>query len=657
MFFFSGKSFTNDTQGRIDSLIAVTNTDVADSVMLVCLLDISYYYQPIDTVKMWEYYHKTVNYAQKVNRLDMVSSAQIDIGNWYYYTGDLKTARTWYLKCIYTAREAGDLQTELLSWLNIADLKSSTTDYDRHLEIVDSCLKVAIENEMPDVIMPCYGLYGLNYWRLGDYDKAMEFSFKSLKLAEDLGWEAKVLQLHNNIGLIYRDREEYDKALIHLKQSMKTLYFVDPESYHHIGRIYMKQAKYDLSQLYLDSCETIAIERNNQNILSGALNSKAELAILQNKVQEAKSLLIIAKDIVESIDQDGYKGEVYLNLSSVFRLLEQYDSSLFYANKGIERSLGLGEKESLASGYRKLSETYQDFGDFKNGLQYIEKYNVIRDSILNEKRLKNISVVEIKYETAIKDLEIEVSRKNLNRLKKEKEELLWGSVLVLGLLVMLSVVIASYFKVSSVKKENQMQADFTKHILLSQEIERKRIASDLHDSIGQNLLLIKSNKYIQDNKNMESIVTQTLEEVRSISRGLHPVQLERLGFTAAIEEVIDKCEKSSEILISDDIENIDKLLTSENELNLYRIIQECLSNVLKHSKAKSAKVDIRPIGNKVVCTIQDNGIGFNYRSKIKGGKSIGLTSLNERVKYLGGKLTISSASTTGTMYKFVIPIG
>lgn len=652
---FLQMGYSSDALRKIDSLIQLSETDISDSARLFCYLDISYYYQPIDTVKMWEYYNKTVDLAVQVNRLRLIPSAQMDIGNWYYYNGNIERAQVWYLKAIEHCKSINDLQLELLIWLNIAELESTRNNYEKHIRIVDSCLNLAIQNNIPDVEMPCYGLYGLNYWRIGEYDKAMEYSFKSLKMAEDLGWSGKILQLHNNIGLIYRDQEEYDKALKHLKISLQTNYFVDPETYHHIGRIYMKQGEEDLAVTYFDSALDLSIERDDFDLQSGIHNSSAELDLEYKRYDEAVEHLNTAINIIDSSDQKEYLGRVYLSLAKTYFLIEDQDSAIYYANLAIQRSSELDEKETLSKAYLRMSKTYEAKGDFENALVYIEKYNSIKNLILNEKRLKNISLAEIKYETAKKDLEIERSRQNLKLLQIEKQELRIKMILGFVLICLVFVIAFANVSIRTEKKKKLMHENFTQQLIQSQEEERKRISSDLHDSIGQNLLLIKSSEIVSQSKKLSDLVSDTLQEVRIISKDLHPVQLERLGITKAIELMIDKCDMASDIVFSDELEPIDGFLTAENEINLYRIIQEGLNNILKHSKAKSAKLKSTINKKSIIIEIQDNGVGFDFDQKMKASNSLGLITLRERIKLMKGKMDVNSEINVGTNFTFIIP--
>ena len=440
-----------------------------------------------------------------------------------------------------------------------------------------------------------------------------------------------------------------------MKISLQTNYFVDPETYHHIGRIYMKQGEEDLAVTYFDSALDLSIERDDFDLQSGIHNSSAELDLEYKRYDEAVEHLNTAINIIDSSDQKEYLGRVYLSLAKAYFLIEDQDSAIYYANLAIQRSSELDEKETLSKAYLRMSKAYEAKGDFENALVYIEKYNSIKNLILNEKRLKNISLAEIKYETAKKDLEIERSRQNLKLLQIEKQELRIKMILGFVLICLVFVIAFANVSIRTEKKKKLMHENFTQQLIQSQEEERKRISSDLHDSIGQNLLLIKSSEIVSQSKKLSDLVSDTLQEVRIISKDLHPVQLERLGITKAIELMIDKCDMASDIVFSDELEPIDGFLTAENEINLYRIIQEGLNNILKHSKAKSAKLKSTINKKSIIIEIQDNGVGFDFDQKMKASNSLGLITLRERIKLMKGKMDVNSEINVGTNFTFIIP--
>ncbi len=171
-------------------------------------------------------------------------------------------------------------------------------------------------------------------------------------------------------------------------------------------------------------------------------------------------------------------------------------------------------------------------------------------------------------------------------------------------------------------------------MLHSQEEERKRIANELHDGIGQNLLAIKYQK-------SDELIDITIQELRNISRNLHPIQLEKLGLTAAVESLINDISGISGIYFTMELENIDHVLQHQVQIHIFRVIQECVSNIIRHSKAAAARLIIKKTKQNINITVFDNRIGFSP-SINKNSKSLGLSSISERVKLIGGKLLIES---------------
>lgn len=210
-------------------------------------------------------------------------------------------------------------------------------------------------------------------------------------------------------------------------------------------------------------------------------------------------------------------------------------------------------------------------------------------------------------------------------------------------------------RVRQLQKVNVAQEAFARQLIESQEAERKRIAQELHDGLGQNLLVIKNRALLglaveKKDEQFDEIrdsVTDALSEVRSISYNLRPLHLERLGLTSTLEEMIEEIEETSKITINCDIAPIDDLLTPENEINFYRIVQECLNNIVKHSKAKRASVEIYRENEHISLTVKDDGRGFE--TETAGEKrGLGLNGIAERVKILRGSLSINSTHGNGT---------
>ncbi|MGE0884026.1 MAG: two-component regulator propeller domain-containing protein [Blastocatellales bacterium] len=222
------------------------------------------------------------------------------------------------------------------------------------------------------------------------------------------------------------------------------------------------------------------------------------------------------------------------------------------------------------------------------------------------------------------------------------------------------------------RREHARQQAFSRQLLESQESERKRIAYELHDSLEQYMLVARNNALLGADMaatgsaikerfdDVTSMASQALEEVRRISHNLRPSQLDELGLKDALEAMIESVANSSEIVFSAEIDPIDDgALSKEAEMNLYRIAQECISNILKHSDATEAEVKLRRDGRKVRLVIKDNGKGFISDSTKPAEvhrRGFGLTGISERARMMGGKETVYSVPGKGTTITVTITL-
>jgi PAS domain S-box-containing protein len=205
----------------------------------------------------------------------------------------------------------------------------------------------------------------------------------------------------------------------------------------------------------------------------------------------------------------------------------------------------------------------------------------------------------------------------------------------------------------------------------AQEMERKRIASELHDDFGQTLAFLKikikniqnklpshQNELKEECENTLKYADQLIEKVRTLSHGLTPLILNHLGLTASLQSLIEDFSKYSYMKIKKDIANIDKMFSPVAEIAIYRIFQEIFTNIEKHANADHVKIEITKQNNSVYFQIEDNGKGFDIE-KIElnylNEKRIGLASLKERVRMLGGRFKIQSHMNEGTKINFTVP--
>ena len=204
-----------------------------------------------------------------------------------------------------------------------------------------------------------------------------------------------------------------------------------------------------------------------------------------------------------------------------------------------------------------------------------------------------------------------------------------------------------------------------------QEQERRRVARELHDELGQALTVLKINlvaiedkltldqQHLKENcEHMLSYIDTVIENVRRLSWDLSPSSLEDLGLAAALGYLVDETCRNHHMHSAVVMDEIDHLFSPEIQINIYRIFQESLTNVVKHAKASLVSVQVSREDGAVSFKIRDNGRGFNVKQIVPGKvpkRSLGLTAMSERALMAQGSLQITSRKGQGTTVAFSIP--
>lgn len=224
--------------------------------------------------------------------------------------------------------------------------------------------------------------------------------------------------------------------------------------------------------------------------------------------------------------------------------------------------------------------------------------------------------------------------------------------------------------ISQRKHAEQVQRDLAKYILEAQEAERKRVAFDLHDSVNQ---MLSSVRYRLKSAEEESrgarrstwkgaeesrmLVEKAIQELKRISRNLRPTTLDDLGLVAAARTLGAEFTARTGITVQVESSGMKRRLPADLELALFRIVQEALNNVEKHSQATKVEVSFALSGPTAIATVVDDGKGFNPTKVNHGGhRGLGLVSMNERATLLGGTVTIESIRRKGTRVVAHIPV-
>jgi len=203
-------------------------------------------------------------------------------------------------------------------------------------------------------------------------------------------------------------------------------------------------------------------------------------------------------------------------------------------------------------------------------------------------------------------------------------------------------------------------------LIEAHEDERTRIARELHDDISQRLAVVSMGlgnmlqspsapDFEQQVKEIYQQIGDLASDVQALSKGLHPPKLELMGLESAVTGLCEELSELHDVTIDVHVENIPKVLPPDLSLCLYRVVQEALQNFVKHGGSRRANVSLSGDVNTITLTVKDSGAGFHLRDAMRG-PGLGLTSMKERLKVVGGKLSIDSQQGRGTSIHAVAPL-
>ena len=485
-----------------------------------------------------------------------------------------------------------------------------------------------------------YKLASIYYENLGDKD----YTFYTL---------ASIISIYGINGFNEKAIEERDK-MIEKKLSLDFIgglsvdHYNQASSYRKLGNI-EKQEEYLLKSLEYSKKEENHLG-NIDDIYIGLSKfySKSDLEKSKDYLEKARKSISTAEKNTISYQNFKIAEGYYLAASGQnSKAITIYLSLLDEAKKSKDAS-------KIQEINRELSKAYRATKNYKKSIEHYQTYTRLKDSIFNRTKTNALAFYQTLYETERKESEIQQQQSDIEVLAAQNENkrrlMIFGGIgLALAFLIILL-----YRNREYLRRKNLLQKSYSQNLLLSQDSERKRISKDLHDSLGQSLLLVK-NKISQGDDEAKELLNHAIDEMRSISRTLYPLQLKQLGITSAIYSLIEQLDANyPKTYIFGDVDNIDGMLSTEHELNLFRIIQECLSNVIKHAQAESAKLELLKEENKIIITLRDNGIGFDFLSKFKNLKSLGLKTIKDRVNYINGILKVESSPGNGSIFKIEI---
>lgn len=466
---------------------------------------------------------------------------------------------------------------------------------------------------------------------------------------------------------IYSTASNY-YSIMKTKDSINSSIYLD-------SSIYYRKEAVTLYETLKDSIPNL--NKSNGSISSSYINLAMEMGNKENPHwKEIMDYLEKGKNLIAPNNSQSWI-QYYHTKGTLLYLQKMYNKAIV-AFKEEETILDESDKFDASDNYyaqlyKNLSLLYEEKGEHRKALEYERKAGKLNAKLNDIKRYETIKDLETKYETAEKELTI-------SHLNEERQQILYNRTLIVGGFIILSVILLSawlYNRFLRLKKEKESIALSAKikekesenqtilkeselkqmqHYLDGLEVERNRLSKDLHDIVANKLYILDQN--IRNIDNIPASIPLQIEELYSQTRNISHELISPSFQHATLPEIlfnhVEDLKLRSEITFHLNIKEdsyLDYLPTTLSH-EIYRIVQECIGNSIKHSYAKNIWISIISDQEKISLTIKDDGIGFNTVQKTNG---IGLQIMDDRAKSLNGSIEIKSVKGSGCKVKVILP--
>ncbi|MEZ5016377.1 MAG: sensor histidine kinase [Flavipsychrobacter sp.] len=593
---------------------------------------LSYYQLGKNDKKAIVYSRHAIDKAMSGNHKEELAAAYISMCYAYDNVGMIDEGIAVVDSGLKIAQEIDAYRHQFWAEFMLASLKRRKANYNEAVAHALNALKIAEEHNDKNLQSSSYNGLGILFLNLGDLEKGQDYHLKALAIREELKDSSAISQSLNNLGIVQREKGNFDSSLYYYKKALAIAQQTNRLDdvaflYNDIGAAYSKNGDVVNGEAYLKQ----SIEIREQ---IGEMN---ELAYTYN-----------------------YLGENYERKGNL-KLAEQN------IKKALAIAIEIGNNKQHYEALESLSDFYSRNRIYDSAYSYLKQYRSFRDSISYMENKEIISELSTKYETEKKEKKIILQDAEITK----RNYIIIGIVILLLLILLLGY---SYYNRYRLRQQDRLQKAIihqqelaTKAVIEAEEKERKRIAGDLHDGVGQTMsaasmnLSVISNDIPFANEEQRSafekarlLVDEGCKEVRTVSHTIMPNALLKSGLATAIREFLHKID-AKVLKVNIYTEGLNERLPSNIETVLYRVVQECVNNTIKHAGADTLDITLIKDEDGISITIEDNGKGFDLK-KIDNKDGIGLQNLQTRISYLNGTIEWDTAKGKGTVVSIHVDV-
>ncbi len=670
-------------------------------------LDLTYYYKNRDPNLFCIYLDSSSIFVDSVNKRNQISRYYNVYGHYYYQKEKFDSCLIMYKKSFTYVDTIKEKENSAMIYLNIGRTFSRIDQYDSalfyyhkviHLFPINNSEKLDKYSEL--LLASTYNRIGSVNLNIGDYDKSIDYYYKALELYDKHHKKLRGISVLINIGNIYLYHGEYKKALVEYRKGMvilnqnkgKRLSF-EASILTNMGACYKALGNLDTAMLYFENALKIRKKIGPTTSVAGIYDNIGSIKKSQGDFDAALTYFQESLTIRKKTKIPRWIASSYGNIGLLYAKQKKSRKAIVYLKKAID----IAEKNSLLEikleCIHGLSQAYSDLGDYKKALDYFVNYRELNDSIHSLKLEEKLSKYKQKYESEKKDRLIEHLEETKKRtdleaekqkITNEKQGLLVKTLSLAAILLLIILfILYRYFKMKraadhelfekneqinhqkTLKLMKDLEMSSIESFVEGQEKERARIAADLHDRLGTLLSTVRLHfnsmeellNQDKDAKQSYEFAMQLLDksvgEVRAVSHNLSKGVLTQFGLIAAVENMRDAINSAGKIQMQVMSYDIGTRLEPESEISLFRVIQELITNVIRHSQADEVMVQFSGSNTHLSVMVEDHGIGFDPDNVKSDG--IGTKNLKMRVEDIEGSITIDSTIGQGTTIVIDVP--
>jgi signal transduction histidine kinase len=552
-------------------------------------------------------------------------------------------------------------------------------NYDDGIVWMKNCLNLSQFSSNQELKGRSHLCLGSAYYLRGNYPECLTNYQQALAIFEASNNRKYIGRTCNEFSVYWRKQKNFDKALEYLDRSYQTCVEAQDTicietSLNNRAVIYEMMGKYDQALVYYKKAEEVALSINNQLGLAYIYSDWAECLRLQGNLNEA--LLQIDQSILMMTLLNNLPGLALtlFNKASVYMQMGDPDNGIKIFKECMQLCEKIKYADLLAKAHFELGKAYAETGAFEVSFYHMDRSSFLHDSLLNQEKIKSLAEMEVKYETEKIEnnlliekqerIESELKLANRNKWLTGLGGFFAASVFLALFLYQRKSRIAQAEKDAAVisEREKGIQAVFE-----ATEEERRRIARDLHDGIGQQMSGLKlawqnlsnTSKSISEQdqhklQELSSVLDSAASELRDISHQMMPKVLDAFGLIPALEQMIEKTDQHTAIHCEFEAYNVEDRLPQKIEIALFRISQELINNILKHAQASHVSLQVYKNSGQLILVVSDDGKGFSDQKLTDGH---GFLNIKSRLNTIHGVMDIESHLNKGTTVTIRVPVG